>query len=57
MQDEIVTREIHAQSMKNAAAIDQEGLARDKVTVRGREIDENAEQIFRRLESLNRARF
>src|SRR5262245_12881683 len=43
-------------SMKNAAAIDQESLAGDKIALRGCKIDENAEQIFRGLQSLDRTR-
>src|SRR4030095_5303028 len=42
-------------SIKNAAAINQDRLAGDKVAVRGRKIDENAEQILRGLQSLHGA--
>src|SRR5262245_60402822 len=41
--------------MKKTTAVDQKGLARDKIALRGCKIDENAEQIVRGLESLDGA--
>src|SRR5205807_1325714 len=46
----------HKTSVENTPPIDQDSLAGNKVAVRGREINKHSKEVFRRLQSLDRAR-